>query len=138
MKAIMDFFAFWIGMRTRFDRYRNEGKAETSVAFGILSICYSLFGCALLALFVWLASLLLLQTDGLTPLLAVPFAVILGILALVVAVRGPIAGLVAAVYQLRLNKKPIGWIALAVWFLALAAAVVAALWVLGMFGDMGK
>lgn len=115
MKNVLRIFMFWLGVSNRYDNLRRDPqKSATSVKLGVSSLIMSIVGIALTVGFAVLAYYCFSGMDT----LAFLFALIAGI-ACVAASIGcffhlVLASIVYAVYQLKLNKKTIGKVALAV------------------------
>lgn len=114
--ATGNIFLYWVNIGARYDRLKNdEQKQPVSVNLGVQSIIYSILGTILLSLFTFsIAYLVKTPTDSLGEILKVVVIVLCSILALLSIFYGILNGLMCAVYQKRLNKLPIGSIALGI------------------------
>jgi len=116
----MDFLFFWLGMRVRYDRIAQDAdRKEKSSFFGVQSILCSLFGMAAVILCAFGIRACMQQDSALLIL----FIALLVIVMLVALVQCTSRALVATIYQMKLNKKPIGWVSLVLWIIALVAMV---------------
>lgn len=95
-------------------------KREKSVYFGVQSIITSIVGAVMVILCAFGVSALLKSDSG---IVAMVFIVLLALLMVVGLFEFTLRGLVAMIYQLRVNKRPIGWVALAVWLATFIATV---------------
>lgn len=95
------------------ERIRNdEEKREKSVRFAVESIIMSVFMAALLGVGAFLLSL-----DG--------FTVIIGIIVIICALSLFVTSLVRVIAQFTINRRPITWVALAVFLAAIIIPAVA-------------
>ncbi|MCM1305930.1 MAG: hypothetical protein NC037_06180 [Bacteroides sp.] len=108
-------------LKIRYQRIcENPEKREKSVYFGVLSILFSIIGAVIVALCAFGISSLM-DNDN---LLSIVFIVILALCILISIVECTIRSLISTVYQLKVNKLPIGWAALAVFIVTFIAMVV--------------
>lgn len=116
---------FWITVSSKYDRLKTDPqKREKSVSLGVTSLIMSVVGIALTVGFAYLAILCLSGMET----LAFFFALI-AVIACVAAAVGcfvelVLASIVYAVYQMKLNKKPIGLAALIISVAITVATVV--------------
>lgn len=113
MKTIFKAFMFWITISNKYDNIKKDPKrSATSVILGVTSIIMSVVGIAATVGFALLAYYCFSSMDNLLVL----FALIGGIAcvgaAVVCFVNLVLASIMYAVYQLKLNKRAIGKIAL--------------------------
>ena len=122
MRNLWELFMFWIRISNRYDRLKNSPKAETSVKFGVTSLLLSILG-----IFFTVGSAALAYTcfsvDGLEAVVAVIGGVICILAAIMFFVQMVLASIVYAAYQMRLNKRPIGIVALIVSLFIIIATV---------------
>ena len=95
-------------------------KREKSVYFGVQSIITSIVGATMVILCAFGVSALLRSDGG---IVAIVFIALLALLMVVGLFEFTLRGLVAMIYQLRVNKRPIGWVALAVWIATFIATI---------------
>lgn len=121
-------------------RYKNicedkEQKANTTY-FGTYSIVTSIVFGGLFLLSVWGIIALMGGMDdaGLGILLMWVFVAILLLLALFLFAEYIFGGLMGVVYQFRCNRRPIAWIALAVFILTAATMIVGLLFIVDITG----
>ena len=116
---------FWITVSGKYDRLKSDPiKREKSISLGVTGLIMSIVGIALTVGFAYLAYLCLPGMDTAAFLLA-----LVGVIACVAATIGcfielVLASIVYAVYQMKLNKKPIGLAALIVSLIISVATVV--------------
>lgn len=104
---------------------KNDGeKRSKSVRFAVSSIVYSLIAVASAV------GGALLMTAADESLLFI-FLIIIGVVLLAGALTLLIGALVRVIAQLGINRRPLGWVALAVFLLAAAGSVAGAVLILG-------
>lgn len=130
MGAIGRFFAFWTRATRRYDKLKNDERLrESSADLGVRAIVRSLICGALFCGFIWLAALCVkdfqsVQAGNGGTLLSI-LGIVVGLLgAFFTFVQGAIGGLIYLVYQFKLNRKPVRWVALAVWLIVVVGTVV--------------
>lgn len=136
MKTLFKMFTFWVNLKVRYETIaKDPERKEKSVYFGVRSIISSIFSAIVIALSIWgiFACFNALNTDSFNMILAWIFIVLLAVIALTALFNGFVAALISTMYQLRLNKKPIGWVALAILIVAFVGAIIAALLLLKVF-----
>ena len=131
---IGDFIFFWVRAFTKYQRIKeNEEKRATSVKLGVRSIVQSIIAAAALVLCAFGMKLCLNNLSSSTATLPV-FTVIGLVLFIGIAIVSLIQGMLGAmmywIYQLKLNKKPIGYAAMAVWIVCLIAAIAVSILIL--------
>lgn len=120
----------WIILKNtrRYDRLKSdEEKKQSSQSLGVWSILSTVIGTICVVLSVWAISAMadkLGAVDSLEVLL-----IIFGLFLLVVLLVGLflqliVNGIICAILQMKLNKKPIGLISLILWLAIIVAAVV--------------
>ncbi len=130
-KAANGLFNFWSKQGATYRRMKaDENKRKTSYRLGVQSILATLACTAFVLLFIWFAQMLYLNiaTTFETPEYSFPVLSIIGlcvccVTAFFLFVKGVLYGLIAWIYQLRLNRTFCGWLALVVW-LACAIGIV--------------
>lgn len=128
-KAIWDFLTFWSRLSTKYNRIASDPELrEKSVSFGVQSIISTIFGAAIIVLCALGVSALMGGS-----VLGIILAVLLAIVAVVSLVQLIVRGLITMIYQRRLNKKPIGIAALIIWIVAVIAAIVLSVLMVGKF-----
>lgn len=134
LKAIMGLIMFWSKLSDKYAKICSEGRQTTSVYFGVRAIISIITGIILMGLFAiglgYAAGVLM---NSLLFLFGIVIAAGLAVGILVAFVNGVIGSLICVIYQLRLNRGPMGWIALAVWILFLVAGVIGALYIVNNF-----
>lgn len=139
LSAIGSFFTFWIKAEYRYQKIKsNEQKKDKSVSLGVRSIIQSIICGVLVVLFLWglvacighLSELNSGKVNGVSQ--GLPIITILGMVftavgALVSFVQGVIGGLVYMIYQFKLNKRAIRWVALVIWVLVIIAIITLAI-----------
>ena len=120
--GLLDFLLFWLTISEKYDRMKNDPDKQDSVLLGVTSIIMSIVGVLSAVGFAYLAYLAF-TVDG----LAIILTFIFGIAALIAAVLCFFQLLVASVfyaaYQIKLNGKVIGKVALAISLLMIVAAI---------------
>lgn len=131
LKAIGGFFTFWMKAGRKYRRLEeDENKRETSSSLGVRSIvqsvvCGALTVLALLGLYYCTENFVDIGNGGgIYPVLTIIGMVATAFIALAFFVQGVGGALVYMIYQFKLNKKSVRWVALAVWFLVIVAIVV--------------
>ena len=119
-----------------YDKIKDSDKRDTSTRLGALSIICTIVGAILTALFAWgfLASVQAFSGDSL-------LSVILAVLGVVICFAGIIAsvfdgilkGLMYWIYQMKLNKRAIGKVALVLWILFSIGSIVGTVLLLSSF-----
>ncbi len=121
MKNFWNFIMYFTNMSVRYDRIVSDpNRREKSVWFGVQSLVASLFGAAVIILCAFGISALM-KEDNIVTLV---FIILLVVIMLVAILECRVRGLISMMYQLRVNKKPVGWIALAIWIVALVLEIV--------------
>ena len=112
-----------------------ERKATTSY-FGIYSIVMSIFSGGLFLLSVWgiIALMNGMDSAGIGEILMWVFVVFLVIVALFLFAEYIFGGLLGVIYQFRCNRRPIAWIALAVFIITGAAMVLGLIYIFDLMG----
>ena len=145
-KALGRLIFFWMGVRYKYDRINEDPQwKESSVRMGVESILRSIFGAVFTLLFVfcslWLFTGGVLKSmsgaEALAAVIIYPliFVVAIGCAlgALMFYLRLSVAGILYARYQLKLNKKPIGYVALVLSILLSIGTIAAGVLLLGSF-----
>ena len=123
MKGLGSFLSFWSQVSNQYARLTaNEEKRARSVRLGVTAMILAVISAALVVGSVWgLGTAMGLISDS--PIVGIVVLLLCIGVAITFLTRGMINALLYAIYQLRLNKKAIGWVALVVWFISLAAAI---------------
>lgn len=128
LKALNAFFTFWTRIGRKYDRLRaNDAKREKSIALGVQSILQSILcgGMSVLSLF-GVYFCIYGFTHGTLPVFSLIGLVTCAVAAVAFFVQGVIGALIYMIYQFRLNRRGVRWVALVVWFLSIAAICVSA------------
>ena len=123
MRNLFRFLTFWINIGTKYQILKESPSRERSTSLGVTSILMSIFGVLTAVGFTYLA-LLCFKTEGLTVLVAVPGGIICLLAAVMCFIQLLIASIFYAGYQMRLNKRPIGIVALVLSLLFIVLAIV--------------
>jgi len=119
-------FRIWNQRSIKYSTIRDSEKRATSISFGVKTIIASVFCVVFAVLFA-----LCLKNIGQSSTIDDIVLSVLYIIGMVICGLSFLSILFTAIidvqYQLRLNKKAIGWIALIILILALAGSVVAVL-----------
>lgn len=132
MRTLGGILLFWVKAGRRYEKLKNnEEKRDKSVSLGVRSIVQSVI-CAALAIVALLGLHFFLENlngtlDSFGPILSLLGVIVTAVLALALLIQGIFGSLVYMVYQFKLNKQPMRFVALIVWILAIAAVVTAAL-----------
>ncbi len=136
LQAIGNFFAFWNKANIKFSTLkRDEEKRDTSTHFGGWAIAYSIIGFVIVALCLWGVSAIFgYFSDGASvgngqydfPFLSLVVIIFCIIVAVVVFIKCLIYALMLVIYQFRLNKRGIRFVALFFWFAAVIGCIVIA------------
>lgn len=124
MKILHALLGIVLSNTTKYERLKaDEDTRLTSRFLGGMSIFSTIFGVVCAVLAIWaIGSIGIL--DSLDSLV---IAIGLGLLAIIlfgVVLQLIVNGLVCAILQMRLNRKPIGLVSLILWFLVVIAAVI--------------
>ncbi len=127
--CLMGAFSWLMTNRVKYNKICAEPeRKEKTVFFGVYSIIMSIAMAALVILCVWGTIACVDALDGndlgLSELAVGAFILMLAICAAILLAEYIFGGLIGVVYQFRCNKRPIRWIALAV-FIATAAGMIA-------------
>lgn len=137
MKELLyNIFMFWRSVDRKYERIKGDPeKSGTSVNLGLTSIILSIVGTVLVVAFAYFAyKCFTWADDGLIVLLiylggAICFLFSIGCFASLV-----LASIVYAVYQRKLNRKPIGLAALIISIILSISTVVAVIVIIFVFG----
>ena len=109
---------------TKYERIRdNEDRRQKSWFLGGMSIFSTVFGVICAVLSMWAISSIGIL-DSLDSLVMAILLALLAVVLIGVVLQLIVNGLVCAILQMRLNKKPIGLVSLILWFLAIITAVI--------------
>ncbi len=133
LSGIGSFFTFWLRAGRKYKSLKNnEEKRDKSVSLGVRSIVQTLI-CGVLAVFcIWglsfcaqnLNAVLTGSSDAGFPILSIIGVAAFGLATLALFVQGVIGGLIYLIYQFKLNKRAIRYVALVIWLLAIIALIV--------------
>ena len=123
MKGLFRFLLFWITISNKYDRLRDDPDRQDSVRLGVTSILMSIFGVIFAVGFAYLAYLCFSVQD-LAIILTFIFGIICVISALLCFFQLLVASIFYAAYQLKLNRRPIGIVALVISLFLLVVAIV--------------
>ena len=124
MRGLFHFLSFWLTVSTRYERIRNDPTRRNGIALGVTSLLMSIFGIISAVGFAYLA-FLCFTVEGLSILVTFILGIVCALAAIMCFFQLLIAGLMYAAYQLRLNRRPIGIVALIVSLVLIVGAVVA-------------
>lgn len=136
LQAISKAFSFWIRVEGKYSRIKNdEEKRDISVKLGVRSIVETIYSgvlaiLLLLGLYFCVNNLLNIRMGDGTygmPLLTILGIIVCGMCALICLFEGMGGALLYMIYQFKLNKKPVRWVALAVWLAMMVAIIVFAI-----------
>ena len=121
--GLLDFILFWLSISDKYDKLKKDPDKQDSVSLGVTSIIMSIFGALLAVGFAYLAYLCF-TADGLKVILTFIFGFACAVVAIVSLFQMLVAGIFYAAYQMKLNKRAIGKVALAVSLIMLAVAII--------------
>lgn len=137
LKLILAILDFKVKARATFEQVKSDSELkQRSKMFGVHSIWFTIAMlaviCAGVASVVWIVSIL--NQDAIMVVIGL---IILLIFLIVLTIWGGsyliIASLTCWIYQLRLNKKAIGWVAMALFFVAIAGIATVTIIMLNKF-----
>lgn len=125
---------FWEKADRKYNKIKaDEAQKETSVSLGVRGIIQAVLSAVVVALFVFggvfCATKIEFELAGLLYLLGTIIAFLCG---LAILVQGLVGALIFIIYQMKLNKRAIGWIALIIWFLCLGGAIAVSVVLIGL------
>lgn len=125
MKHLGNILFFWVDAYFKYASIRDSDRRETSTVMGVHSIAQVLSGLivSLLAVCGLLASINALDGDGFIVIFAAFGVFICAVAAVAAILGGLLRGLMYWIFQLKLNKRPIGKVAMVLWILSLIAAI---------------
>ena len=120
MKGIGQFIMYFTNISARYNRIANDPeRKDKSVYFGVRSIISSIIGAIIVVLCAFGISALM-DSDS---IVSIVFIVILALCMISALFECSLRGLITMIYQLRLNKLPIGWVSLAVFIVSVVAMI---------------
>ncbi len=126
-ELLYKFFIFWTNIISKYERLKcNEATRNKSVALGVQSIIQSVL-CGIFTVLSLLGLVWCINNftgGGLMPIFTLIGAVAAAAAAIGFFVWGVIGGLVYMIYQFKLNKRAVRWVALVVWIAVIVAIVV--------------
>lgn len=113
--TMLSLLKFWHNKHVKYIHLRTSEEKEKSTYFGVQSIIESIVGLVIIGLSIWGVIALIQHLT-----IELGFFQILGIIVLAGVILSalvycPIQALVCLIYQLIINKKAIGWVALGIW-----------------------
>ena len=129
MRHLFHFLTFWIKISNKYDRLNGDPAKQNSVSLGVSSILMSIFGIISAVGFAYLAYLCFTVVD-LAIIVTFIFGILFAISAVMCFFQLSVASMIYAAYQLRLNKRPIGIIALIISLILIVGSVVAIILIL--------
>ena len=120
--GLLDFLLFWLSISEKYDRMKNDPDKQDSVLLGVSSIIMSIVGVLSAVGFAYLAYLCF-TVEGLTIILTFLFGIACVIAAVLCFFQLLVASVFYAAYQIKLNGKVIGKVALAISILMIVAAI---------------
>lgn len=124
-KAIWNFFTFWSNIHTKYDRIKsNEEKSKTSTKLGITAIILSFIFSAIVVTSAYGTFACFNFMNNSSFVLGILGFIVCFVLLLGSLIQGLGGALFYSIYQMKLNKKPIGVISLVVWIICLILAIV--------------
>lgn len=120
--GLLDFLLFWLTISEKYDRMKNDPDKQDSVLLGVSSIIMSIVGVLSAVGFAYLAYLCF-TVEGLAIILTFLFGIACVIAAVLCFFQLLVASVFYAAYQIKLNGKVIGKVALAISILMIVAAI---------------
>ena len=121
---LFNFFLFWLRASEKYDRLESDPSKRDSAILGVESILMSIFGILTAAGLAWLAYICF-TVDGLAVILTFIFGIASAIGAILCFFQLLVASIIYAAYQMRLNDRAIGKVALAISLVMLLLAIIA-------------
>ncbi len=125
---------FWSKADRKYNKLKaDEEKRENSVSLGVRGIIQAILSAAFVVLFVFGGVFCFSKTEfELAGLLLILGGVLSLLCGLAVLVQGVIGALIYVIYQMKLNKRAVGWISLVIWFICLGGAIAASVVIIGI------
>lgn len=125
---------FWTKAENAYNTIKqDESRTEASVSLGVRGIIQSVLSAVVVALCVvggvFCAQKIDFELIGLLYILGM---VVLFLCGLAILVQGFIGALIYVIYQMKLNKRAVGWISLVIWFICLGGAIAASVVIIGI------
>lgn len=121
--GLLDFLLFWLTISEKYDRLKNDPDKQDSVLLGVTSLIMSVVGVLAAVGFAYLAYLCF-TAEGLTIILTFLFGIASVIAAALCFFQLLVASVFYAAYQIKLNGRAIGKVALAISIIMIVAAIV--------------
>lgn len=127
---------FWTRIESKYDRIKDdEEKRDVSVRLGVRSIIESLVSGVFIILFLWglyhcinnLLNIMVGDGNYSLPLLTMLGIVVCSMCAVIILFEGTFGALLYLIYQFKLNKKSVRWVALAIWLVMFVAIIAFAI-----------
>ena len=122
--SLWNVYRFWKNKYYKYRNFREEEYRQKTVYFGVQSIIETIIGLVVIGLSIWgiieLAHALSLEM-GILQILGM---VVLAGIILNALIYCPIQALVCLIFQLLLNRRAVGWVALAFWILSIISYCV--------------
>ena len=137
MGCLMSGISLLLKLGSKYNRICQEPERKaTTMYFGIYAIITSIYTAGLFVLSVWGVIALMdgMDSAGISVILMWVFVALLVIVALFLFAEYIFGGLMGVIYQFRCNRRPIAWIALAVFILTAAAMLVGLIFIFGLNG----
>ena len=121
MKTLRNLIMYFNNLSIRYSNIiADPERRENSKYFGIISIINSILGAVIVALCAFGISALM-ENDS---IVSIVFIVLLALMIVVALFEFTLRGIIATVYQRKVNKHPIGIAAIVIWIATFIAAVV--------------
>ena len=120
--GLLDFLLFWTTIGDKYDKLKKDPDKQNSVLLGVSSIIMSIFGVLSAVGFGYLAYLAF-TVDGLAIILTFIFGIGAAAIAVLCFFQLLVASVFYAVYQIKLNGRAIGKVALAISIIMIVAAI---------------
>ncbi|MCH5351489.1 MAG: hypothetical protein J1F39_05950 [Clostridiales bacterium] len=140
LPQIFGFLRFWTSISNQYERIKSDPvRREKSVSMGVRSIIQTLL-CAVIAAASFYGGIYIATHfigavyEVITLVFWIAGVAAMFLVSAMSVFMGIIGGLMYLIYQFRLNKRAIRWIALVVWIIAVIAAVAAVIVLLNIIG----
>ncbi|MCH5158448.1 MAG: hypothetical protein J1F33_04525 [Clostridiales bacterium] len=140
LTAIFGFLRFWTSISNQYERIKSDPvRHERSVSMGVRSIIQTVL-CAVLAAASFYGGIFVATYfigavyEVITLVFWIAGLVAMFLVSAMSVIMGIFGGLLYLIYQFKLNKRAIRWVALAVWIIAVVAAVAAVIFLLNVIG----
>ena len=122
LEFLVKLFLFWVRIVDQYDDLKLDENSEKRVILGVISLILSILGIGLTIVFSVLAYYCF-TVDGLAVIVTFIFGIFCAFAAITCFLQMVLAAVVYAIFQMKLNKRAIGKVALAVSLIILVATI---------------